>query len=276
MKLSFTTLACPAWDLPTICCRAREYGYDAIDFRGLQETLDVTALPAFNIGVAATRKLIADAGLEVSGISSSLTVCDDAKRAANIEEARRTIPVALALGCRNIRLFGGGDINRLGRQGAAEVGRRCIEQILGMPDAEKLNWLLETHDNWVSVADCKLLLDAISHPAFGALWDMGQTPRCAGETPAQTWAGIGSRIRYTHIKDAMYDPNHPLAISDGWRYTAPGEGSLPLADAIKLLNAHGYQGYLVLEHEKRWLPKLPEPEEILPGFPRWVRAVLAQ
>lgn len=275
MKLSFTTLGCPTWDLPTICRRAGEYGYDAIDFRGLQETLDVTTLPAFTTGVAHTRRLITDAGLAVSGISSSLTVCDDKKHAANIEEAKRTIPVALGLGCRNIRIFGGGDIQRLGREGAAKVGRDCIEEILSLDGATKLNWLFETHDNWVSSADCRLLLDAIPNPAFGALWDIGHTPRF-GESPAKTYAAIGPRIAYTHIKDARLDPAHPQAMSDGWRYVAPGEGTLPLAEAVRLLRDHGYQGYMVLEHEKRWHPELPEPEEALPKFPRWARGVLGE
>lgn len=276
MKLSFTTLACPTWDLATICRRASEYGYDAIDFRGLQETLDVTTLPAFTTGVGQTLRAITDAGLFVSGISSSLTVCDDKKHAANIEEAKRTIPVALGLNCRNIRLFGGGDIKRLGKEGAARVGRDCIEEILSLDGATKLNWLFETHDNWVSSADCKLFLDAIPNPAFGALWDIGHTPRFVGESPEQTYAAIGSRIGYTHIKDAIRDPAHPQAMGDGWRYVAPGEGSLPLAEAVRLLRDKGYQGYLVLEHEKRWHKELPEPEEILPKFPRWARAVLGQ
>lgn len=276
MKLSFTTLGCPTWDLPTICRKAREYGYDAIDFRGLQETLDVTTLPAFTAGVAQTLRMITDAGLAVSGIGSSLTVCDDTKHAANIEEAKRTIPVALGLGCRSIRVFGGGDVKRLGKDGALKVGRECIEEILTLDGAAKLNWLFETHDNWVSGADCKRFLDAIPNPAFGALWDIGHTPRIAGESPAETYAAIGPRIGYTHIKDAMLDPAHPQAMGDGWRYMPPGEGTLPLADAVRLLRDNGYQGYLVLEHEKRWHKGLAEPEEMFPKFVRWARGVLGE
>lgn len=274
MKLSFTTLGCPNWDLQTICGKAREYRYDAIDFRGIQETLDVTTLPAFTRGIAETRRCIVDAGLAVSGISSSINACDDSARTANIEEARRTIPVALALSCPNVRIFGGGDLNRLGKDGATRAGRDCIEAILALDGANQLNWLFETHDNWIRGADCKLLLDAIPNSAFGALWDMGHTPRVGGESPEQTYAAIGPRVRYAHVKDAIHDPSHPQAMKDGWRYVAPGEGSLPLADAIRLLKAGGYHGYLMLEHEKRWHPGLPEPEEILPKFVPWARRVL--
>jgi sugar phosphate isomerase/epimerase len=274
MKLAFTTLACPKWDLKTVCAKAREYGYDGIDFRGLQETLDITTLPAFTSQIAETRKIIADAGIETCGVSTSINVCDAKKLEANLAEAKRTIPVALGLGAKNIRIFGGGDVATLGKEGAAKIGRECIGQILGLPGARQLNWLFETHDNWISGADCRLLLDAIPDPAFGALWDIGHTPRVGGETPEQTYAAIGKRVRYTHIKDAIYDKSHPQAMSDGWRYVACGEGTVPLAEAIALLQQGGYTGYLVFEHEKKWHPELPEPEAILPKFTAWARRVL--
>ena len=88
MKLSFTTLGCPDWDLDTICAKGSEYGYDGVDFRGLQETMDVTQLPAFTSDIAETRAKLQDAGLEVSGISSSIRVCVPEKLEDHLEEAR--------------------------------------------------------------------------------------------------------------------------------------------------------------------------------------------
>jgi sugar phosphate isomerase/epimerase len=64
-------------------------------------------------------------------------------------------------------------------------------------------------------------------------------------------------------------------MGDGWRYVIPGTGVLPLADSIRLLKANGYDGWLQFEHEKRWHPELPEPEEIFPAFVQWVRTVMA-
>ena len=48
MKISFTTLGCPEWDLQTIIARAREYGYDGVDFRGLGAEMDIWKLPEFS------------------------------------------------------------------------------------------------------------------------------------------------------------------------------------------------------------------------------------
>jgi sugar phosphate isomerase/epimerase len=275
MKISFTTLGCPGWDMDTVCAKGRAYGYDGVDFRGLQGDLDITLLPAFTSGAAATRRKINDAGLAVAGIASSIRVCEADKQEANIEEAKRTIAVCHGLGCDNVRVFGGGDLSAFTRQQLAEVGLRNMEEILALDGADSLHWLFETHDNWIKSTDCRLLLDRIANPAFGALWDMGHTPRVGGESPQQTYAAIGPRVGYTHVKDAAYEPGHKLAMADGWRYVAPGTGQLPLAEAIALLKAHGYDGWLLFEHEKRWHPDLPEPEEMFPKFVAWVRPLIA-
>jgi len=274
MKICFMTLGCPGWDLETICKKGREFGFDGVDFRGYLEGLDITLLPEFTSGVAATRSMLDDAGLEVSCVSSSIAVCLKEKLGPNLEEARRTIPVAQALGCNNVRIFGNGDPNVHSRQALAAIGRDCIERILELDGARDLHWLFETHDAWVKARDCSLLLQGIPDPAFGALWDMGHTYRVGGETPQETFAAIGTRVGYTHIKDAVYDPTHPQAMDDGWRYVFPGTGHLPLAESIRLLKEHGYDGWLQFEHEKRWHPSLPEPEEAFPAFARWARGLL--
>ena len=275
MKISFTTLGCPTWDLDTICAKGRQYGYDGLDFRGLQGELDITRLAAFTSGVAETRRKLDNAGLQVSGISSSIRVCEPDKRQANIEEAKRTIAVAQSLGCPNVRVFGGGDLAKHSRLQLADMGCGEVESLLALDGAQSLHWLFETHDNWIKSTDCRLLLERIANPAFGALWDIGHTPRVGGETPQETYAAIGPRVGYTHVKDAVFDPQHKLAMQDGWRYVAPGTGQLPLAEAVALLKQNGYDGWLLFEHEKRWHPELPDAEEFFPLFAAWARPLIA-
>ena len=274
MKISLMTLGCPNWDLDTICQKASEYGVDGIDFRGLLTEIDVTKLPEFTTDATETKQKIADAGLEVSGISSSIKVCDAENLANNLEEARRTIVVAHNFGAKNVRVFGMGNIEKYTHAELAEFGAECINQILALDGASAINWLFETHDNWIRAQDCRLLLDKIDHPAFGALWDMGHTARVGSETPEQSYAAIGHRVEYTHVKDAVYQPEHPNAMADGWRYVLPGEGELPLAEAINLLKQNGYDGWILFEQEKRWHPTLAEPEVAFPAFVKWIRPLL--
>lgn len=272
MKLGFMTLGCPKWTLDDICRNGRPMGFDAVDFRGLGETIDITTLPAFTTGVAATKSKLNSAGLEVSCISSSISVCDAAKRQANLDEAKRTIGVAVGLGATRVRVFGNGDVSG-GHLKAAEIGRECVREILSLPGARDVVWCFETHDHWIKGEHARLLLDAIEDPAFGALWDMGHTFRVGKEPPERTLELIGPRIAYAHVKDATHDASHPLAMGDGWRYVVPGTGQLPLAESIRRLAATGYDGYLTFEHEKRWVANLPEPEEMFPKFVAWVRSL---
>lgn len=282
MKLSFMTLGCPQWDLDMICARGREYGFDGVDFRGYLDAIDITTLPLFTTHVAATRRRLNNAGLEVSCVSSSIKVCALENRQANLDEARRTIITARGLGAGIVRIFGGGDLQTASRAELAKVGRETIEQILALDGAQEIKWVFETHDLWVKAADAKLLLDAIPNPNFGALWDMGHTYRVGGESPEQTYAAIGPRVGYCHVKDATFDPSHPQAMTEtfeqgkvvGWRYVLPGEGQLPLAKSIGILKAGGYDGWLLCEHEKRWHPELVEPEVIFPAFIKWARKLI--
>ena len=272
MKLAFMTLGCPNWDIDTICARGREYGFDGVDFRGYLDTLDITTLPLFTTQAAITRRKLQAAGLAVSAISSNITVCSLEKLTENLDEARRTIAVAHDLCSLNVRIFGGGDLETHSLERLAQFGRECIEKILALDGARDLRWLFETHDLWVKARDCKLLLDSISDPEFGALWDMGHTYRIGGEQPLETFTALSGRVGYTHVKDAVYEPGHEQAMEDGWRYVPPGNGQLPLAESIHILKDSGYDGWLQFEHEKRWHPELSEPEMVFPAFVKWARA----
>jgi sugar phosphate isomerase/epimerase len=283
MKLSFMTLGCPNWDLDTICARGREYGFDGVDLRGYLDTIDITTLPLFTTQAAQTRRKINDAGLEVSAISSSIRVCAPEARQQNLDEAKRTIVTARGLGAGIVRIFGSGDLAQHPRAELAKIGCGMIEEILALDGARDIHWVFETHDLWIKAADCKVLLDSIPNPNFGALWDMGHTYRVGGESPDQTFAAIGPRVGYVHVKDATFDPSHPLAMKEnfeggekvGWRYVLPGTGQLPLAQSIGLLKAAGYNGWLLCEHEKRWHPELVEPEVIFPAFIKFAKPLIA-
>lgn len=274
MKICLMTLGCPNWDLDTICARGKEYGFQGVDFRGYLDTLDITLRSEFTTDAAVTLRKLNDAGLEVSAISSSIQACVPENAASSLEEARRTIAVAHDLHCSNVRIYGGGDLKKHTREELAQIGSEFVGSILNLDGARDLHWLFETHDAWIKARDCRMLLDSIPDPAFGALWDMGHTYRVGGETPQETLEALQGRVGYTHIKDAVYNPAHPLAMEDGWHYVLPGTGQLPLAESINLLKQSGYDGWLQFEHEKRWHPELLEPEVVFPAFSRWISRFL--
>ena len=151
----------------------------------------------------------------------------------NLEEARRTIAAASALGCQQVRVFGGGDSGMHSKEVLADIGRDTVEHILELDGARQVRWVFETHDEWIRAADCALLLDRIDDPAFGILWDMGHTARVGGETPAETYAAVGHGL-YTHVKDAVHDVDHPRAMETAGATSHRARVSF-LCDAIALL-----------------------------------------
>ena len=273
MKLAFTTLGAPGWGIDDICEKGPAYGYDGVDFRGLKENIDITVTPEFTQGLAETKSRLRDAGMAVPNISTSIGVCEPDKVDVYIEEAKRTIPIARELGTKSLRVFGRGNTEKYNMEELADIGQDMMAKLLDQDGGRDFKWIFETHDHWIASDDCKLLLDRIPDPVFGALWDMGHTARVGGEDPADSLNALGDRVYYIHVKDAIYDASHPLAMKDGWRYVSPGTGELPLAEAIALLKQRGYEGWVMFEHEKRWHDELPEPEEIFPEFTTWFKSL---
>ncbi len=271
MKIGFTTLGTPDWDLDTICEQARALGFHGVDFRGILDEIDVTMLPAFTTEFETTKAKLA--GLE-AGISTSLKIADDRIADENLVEARRTIPIARELGMDVVRVFGGGDAKSKSVEEMADIAAQTMRDVLALDGADDLVWVLETHDHWTVSSDCQLILDRVPDDNFGILWDVGHTSRVSSESPGDSLAVFGDRVRHVHIKDAVYGTGHEHAMDDGWRYVESGTGQLPLAEAICLLKHQGFDGYLIFEHEKRWHRELPEPEEIFPKFISWVRPLI--
>jgi sugar phosphate isomerase/epimerase len=276
MKWSFMTLGCPDWDLDTICKRGKEYGFNGVDLRGLKEEVDITLTKEFSADCSNSINKLKDHGLEVSALSSSITLCKAEALESNVEAARRYISLALELNCKNIRVFGMGNIGENAREQLLSNGIKCMEAILEQNDANQLQWLLETHDDWVLPEHSSLLIEGVRSPSFNILWDMCHTFRIANQTPNQVVDVLKTYIKYVHVKDAIQDPSRPHAMPGGWNYVAPGEGHIPLIESVNLVRKHCNVEWLTYESEKRWRKHDPEPEEVFLKFVKWAQNVLSK
>src|ERR1051326_3862242 len=101
MKLGFSTLGCPAWDLDRICAAALDLGYDGIELRCLGGDVDLLNRPEMRPErVFETRAFFAERGLAISCVDSaaSFHAVDRATRLGNVEDAVRHAELAAALG----------------------------------------------------------------------------------------------------------------------------------------------------------------------------------
>ncbi len=273
MKLSFSTLGCPNWSFDEIVLRASQYGYDGVAFRGLGGELDLTEVVEFSPSARAnTRRRLEQAGLATSMIltSAAMMIDDAAKLEASLQLGRSHIDVASDLECPYIRVFGGqmpvGISYAVAVQRAGDRLRR-----LGDYAAQRgVYVLIESHDDWVLTSRLRRAVEAADHPNVGILWDVHHPVRIAGESVAQAWENLGPWVRCVDLKDSVTDFEERL----GYRYVQIGDGEIPLKDALRLLKAAGFDGWLTFEWEKVWHPDLADPSVAFPEFIARIRALL--
>jgi len=259
MKLAFTTLGCPDWDLEKIIAVAKEAGFDGVDFRGYQGEMAVFKLPQFSARASETAQRFADAGLEVPCFSSSARLMpkEQGSVEAMVEEVRAYAALCAVFRAKFIRVFGGA-IGELGWDAAIEKAAQVLQRMGDSAAEHGVKVLVETHDAWVDSNHVKALMEATDSDAVGVLWDIHHPWRKSGETPEQTWSLIGPWILNTHWKDAMAGETGALC--------AIGAGEMPLADFYKVLDAGGYDGYYTLEWEKKWHPELDDADVAFPAY----------
>lgn len=258
--LAFSTLACPDWPLARILQAAQEYGYDAIELRGLQDEIDLPLAPPLTpANRAATRRQIEDAGIAICCVSSSGIVAN-----GNLDHVKANAALAHDLGSPLVRVFGGKLSEELPHGEAVARAADTLRAFGAAAQAAGVAIVLETHDSFSQGQQVAELLAATAHPAVFSLWDLHH-PYRQGETPEETYNYLKPSLRYTHVKDSK----------DG-AYTLMGEGDVPLAAMLKLLLDGGYTGPLSVEWEKRWHADIAAPEIALPQYAEAIRACLGQ
>jgi sugar phosphate isomerase/epimerase len=253
-RVAFSTLAFPDATLAAAVSLGRRWGYAGIELRLIDGELIDPSMPAGRR--AQVRRTLA--GLPVVAVDSSIRLTGDDPG----PDLRRFLELASDWEAPLVRVFGG----ILGppplRQQQLRGAARVLED--AVPLAARLGVAIgvETHDDFsasATVAELLALLPADGAPAdlVGAVWD-SHHPHRMGETPAEVYASLGSRVLLAQVKDAR-------RTADGeWQLVLLGAGEVPVAEMLGLLQAAGYPHWISVEWEKRWHPGIEEPEVALP------------
>src|SRR6516164_7914047 len=106
--IGVSTLGCPKWDWNTIVKNTSQWGFAALELRGIQDQMDLPKCPEFSgTRLKGTLRDLSAAGLAISdlGASAQMHEPDPAKRAKHMDEARRFIDLAHELHAPYIRVF---------------------------------------------------------------------------------------------------------------------------------------------------------------------------
>lgn len=262
LPIGFSTLGCPAWDWRQILDFAVAHGYPAIEVRGLQETMDLPRHPVFAPAqLEETKRELAQRGLRVSclGSSAHLHEMDPAKHAAQLDDARRFIDLAQALGAPYVRVFGDRYVDGVSRESMRAKVARGLRELGAYAQDRGVTVLIESHGDFTDSPALLEVLERADSPAGGLLWDAHHTFVSGKEAPEDTVRRLGRWVRHTHLKDSV-------PTTTGRRYVLTGRGEVPIRAQIEALARSGYRGYYSFEWEKRWQPEIEEPDVAIAHF----------
>ena len=269
MKLSFSTVGCPDWTFDEIYASAKDFGYDAIEIRGMGNELSATKLSIFSdLYIKSTMEKLRNVGLDISMFASNAVIGFPDIAEQSKEEAFEYIDLAQKANVPFVRIMISPrpDVDEVDLTVAAKV----YAEICEYAKDKGVTPLIETNGVF---AESKVLADFIEKIPCenkGVLWDINHPCRYFGETAKQTFDNIGKYVKYLHIKDSVQNLGGKI------EYRMTGYGDLPIFDIIKLMSGIGYDGVLSLEWTKRWVPDLQEPGIVFSQYVSYMRYLIGE
>jgi sugar phosphate isomerase/epimerase len=270
MKFAYSTLACPGRRLEEALELGAGAGYEGVELRLIDgELIDAQMSAQDRRRVASA---CARAGLPIVAVDSSIRVAAAEDPGETLAEIGAFVDLAAEWGAPAVRVFGGelpGEPAARRERLAAAAG--LLEKASDRAGRAGVRLGVETHDSFLASATVAGLLALVPSPWAGAVWD-SHHPCRAGESAAQVYANIGSRLCLAQVKDAVRTGTGP----GDWRLVLLGEGDVPVREMLGLLFGGGYDGWVSVEWEKRWHPEIEEPEIALPQHLRLLRSWAAE
>lgn len=252
MKLSYSTLACPEWNLDQIINFAKINFYDGVELRITQsqinENLDQKQIKKIKNKFDINK-------LEISCLAAytNFNHPDYNIRKENILKLKKTIDLAADVGAKYIRTFGSNTKNNVKKDKIIFWIQEAFKELDQYAGKKNIKILLETHDELSTGYDVHRIFKNKELNNCGVLWDIAHSIR-AGEDILTTLKYLKDYIYHIHIKDWI-----KLNEKEDY-YVLLGAGVLPLEKLLLELQKINYSGYLSLEWEKIWIPEIEESD----------------
>jgi sugar phosphate isomerase/epimerase len=267
MKIGFSSLVCPGWDLQTMVSNASSMGFDGIELRGLRGELDLPRAPDLAAEPEQVKRLLQEQNVELVCLGTSATLDSHSRGEVARQKAAITdcIELASKLGCPYVRI-GAGKVQRWDHQRAALTRiADALASMIPVASRYEVTLLVENGGDFPRSDSLWYLIDAVGHPAVRACWNQCHA-MTAGERPTISIPRLGGKIGLVHVCDADFDARGMLL-----QYKPPGQGQINVVRQIELLKGMVYDRYLVFEWPKLWVESLPEPEAALPEVVKFLR-----
>jgi len=269
MKISFSTLACPKWDWNMILDEACRLGYDGIEIRGIEGEMNLVCMrPFLPENIDQTIKVLKEKNLEICCLDTSCNFHEKENFEKVLKEGKKAIDLAQKLNCKYIRVFGDKIPDKNNEDEIITQIAAGLNELGNYAEGKGVTVLIESHGDFSTGGMLQKLLQQVSSKQVEILWDVANAYIDFGESLKDTFDKISGHIKHTHMKDAK--GKYPSA-----ELCMVGKGDLSFIEMISLLNSIGYDGWLSLEWEKWWHPKLEEPEIVLDVYIHHINKSLA-
>lgn len=259
---SINSIGVPGWDIYRLIRYASDNSVPYVEIRGLENTLDLLALPCFNdpSSVAEIRQTLAARQVKILSLDLSYKVWDYVP--AQDDELHRLADLADWLDVRFMRFFPGGKV-----QDQADVKRLAgnVAAVVRLLAGHHVEPLVETHDSLVKL-DLLLAMQQSMDKPVGLLWDVVNMMNQGGADWQHTYASIKPWIRFLHVKDSVIR-------DDKIEYRLMFEGELPMRELLGYLHAQPEPTIVSLEWEKLWHPELADGELVFGDFIRKIHGL---
>lgn len=267
MKIGFSSLVCPDWDLQTIVAKAAHYQFDGIELRGLKGELRLPLVPELAGNPGATRQAFEAATVELVCLASSCTFSsrDRTVLGRQRQELAEYLELAGKLGCPFVRLFVGEIPKGRTRDETLQQVAEELSKVASLAAEQRVTLLISNGGDFPGSADLWYLCDCLAHPAIRVCWN--PCPAWVlGERPTTSIPRLGTKIGMVHACDADFGATgFPAA------YKVPGTGEVGWERAIELLRGLFYRDYLIFEWPRLWDPSLPAADQVLPEVATFLR-----
>lgn len=185
---------------------------------------------------------------------------DRITRESSLRYYQRAIDTAEFLGCPRVQISTGFGYFDAPREEAWNNCRESMAQLAAYAERKHVTLLLEELKNTttnvlITSRDIARMLDEIDSPAIVGMVDMDQMTY-AGETVADYFANLGSRMQYVHFNDRGH--------------TVPGDGDFPMKDYYEQIKVQGYDGCCSFEIcDRRYYI---DPDKAIDDTVAWMRA----
>jgi sugar phosphate isomerase/epimerase len=175
-----------------------------------------------------------------------LSATEKEARMKAVENHKKWVDAAAALGCHSIRVNTGNHYNPDDVKNVAEACSALTEY----GDQHKIHIICENHGGPSSHPDALIaLMKAVGKPGFGTLPDFGNFPKDRhGKYTIDVYDAIARMMPYAKGVSAK-----------SYNFSSGRESSLDYARILKIVTDSGYHGYIGIEYEGS---RLTEPQGI--------------